>query len=140
MSHHHLNHHQVSTFLPMALTVEPPSTPKDSSTAPDTTASLGNMIHILCNLLFEIALPKTKTAKKGLITVETLLLTHELAGSACVLLWDNHEGPWVDDISRQLEAIKVHLGIASTARTCQKPSYAASCHPLLWDLRAPQLL
>ena len=57
----------------MAPTVQLPSSPKVSSTAPDTTASL--MIQKLCNLLIEIALPKTKMAKMVLITMVILLLT-----------------------------------------------------------------
>ena len=107
----------------MAPTVQPPSSSEDSSPAPDTTASLRNTVQKLCDLVWEIAMPKTKTAKTVSITMEMLLLACELAGSACTLLWDPHEDPRVDNIGRQLEDIKAHLGIPSKVGTPQKLSY-----------------
>ena len=110
----------------MAPMVQPPSSSEDSSPAPDTTASLCNTVQKLHDLMWEIAMPKTKTAKMASITVETLLLMCELAGSACTLLRDPHEDPRVDNISRQLEDIKAHLGIPSKVGTPQKLSYAVT--------------
>ena len=71
-------------------------------------------------------MPKTKTAKMASITMETLLLAHELARSACVLLRAPHEDPRVDNIGRQLEDIKAHLDIPSKVGTPQKLSYAVT--------------
>ena len=81
-------------------------------------------------------MPKTKTAKMASITMETLLLAHELAGSACTLLRAPHEDPRVDNIGRQLEDIKAHLGIPSKVGMPQKLSYAV---PLATGLKSSVL-
>ena len=118
----------------MAPTVQPPSSSEDSSPTPDMTASLCNTVQKLRDLVWEIAMPKMKMAKTASITVETLLLARELAGSACALLQDPHEDPQVDNISRQLEDIKAHLGIPSKVGTSQRLSYAAT---LATGLKSP---
>ena len=107
--------------------VQPPPPPVESSdSASDTKVSLDDMVHKLHDLVFAIALPKTKTAKTAVINIEVLHLTRNLAESACALLQEHWKGPQLDDISRQLEVIKAHLDIPSAARSPQKLSYTAT--------------
>ena len=90
------------------------------------TLSLNGTVHKLHDLIFKIAIPKSKTTKTTSITIDMLLLACELAKSTCVQLQGHHGIPQADDISRQLEDIRAHLGISSTAQspqTPQKPTY-----------------
>src|SRR6266481_3607086 len=111
----------------MVPTVQPPPPPVESSnSASDTKVSLDDMVYKLHDLIFAIALPKTKTAKTAVINIEVLHLARNLAESACALLQEHWKGPQLDDISRQLEVIKAHLDIPSAAQSPQKLSYAAT--------------
>src|SRR6266481_103901 len=111
----------------MVPTVQPPPPPVESSnSASDTKVSLDDTVHKLHDLVFAIALPKTKTAKMAVINIEVLHLACNLAESACALLQEHWKGPQLDDISRQLEVIKAHLDIPSAAQSPQKLSYAAT--------------
>ena len=52
-----------------------------------------------CDLLYGIALPKTRTSKTVAITVKTLFLARRLVESACALLQECHRNPQLDGIS-----------------------------------------
>ena len=110
----------------MVPTVQPPPPMKNSNAAPDTKASLDRTVHKLHDLIFKIAIPKSKTTKMTSIAIDMLLLACELVESICTQLQGHHEVPWVADISRQLDDIKAHLGISCTTQPPQKPSYAAA--------------
>ena len=117
---------QLRTMVP---TVQPPPPTKNSNAAPDTKASqasLAGTVHKLHDLIFKIAIPKSKTTKMTSIAVDMLLLAHELAESTCTQLQGHREVPRVDNISRQLDNIKAYLGISSAAQLPQKPSYAVA--------------
>ena len=90
----------------MAPKGQPPSLKQSNTTEPTTDSPLAITIHKLHNLLFKIALPKTKNAKTAAIAVDTLRLTQDLATSACT-------------------TIMPHLGIPSAAQLPQKCSYAS---------------
>src|SRR6266481_4962291 len=106
---------------------DPPPPPMENSNAvSDTKTSLDGTVHRLHELIFKIAIPKLKAAKMTSIAINALLLARELSESACAQLQGHHRAPPADDISRQLEDIRAHLGISSTARTPWKPSYAAA--------------
>src|SRR6266481_3510376 len=104
----------------------PPPLMENSNAVSDTKASLDGMVHRLHELIFKIAIPKLKAAKMTSIAIDALLLTCELAESAHAQLQGHHGAPLADDISRQLEDIRAHLGISSAARMSRKPSYAAA--------------
>ena len=86
--------------------VKPPPSVADSNVSDTKSSSLNDTVHKLRNLLFGIALPKTEKAKMATITVEVLHCAHELAGSACALVQECHDGLQLDDISHQIEVIK----------------------------------
>ena len=71
-----------------------------------------------------ITLPKTKTVKTAIITVETLHATCSLATSACVSLLAHHENLVLNKASTQLDAITVQLAIPIVSSLNGKQSYA----------------
>ena len=106
----------VHRMVPM---VQPPPLMKNSNAAPDTKASLDGTVCKLHDLIFKIAIPKSKTTKTTSIAINMLLLACKLAESICMQLQEHHEVPWVADISRQLADIKAHLGISCTTQPPQ---------------------
>ena len=104
----------------MIPTVKPPLLVEGCNASDTKAPSLDNPVHELCNLLFSI---KAKTAA---ITIEALHHVRELAGSACALLQEHHNGPWLDDISRQIEVIKTLLVTPNLSQPPLKLSYAAT--------------
>ena len=109
----------------MAPTVEPPPPAPNNGTDSSVTTSLLEHIHNLHDLLFNIPLPKTKTAKSATLPLKALYRAHDLAASACTSLHECCQDPHLDNINKQLDAITTHLGIPSTTQTPVKPSYAS---------------
>ena len=109
----------------MAPTVEPPPPAPNNSADSSVTTSLLKHIHNLHDLLFNIPLPKTKTAKSATIPLEALYRARDLAASACTSLHECCQDPRLDNINKQLDAITTHLGIPSATQTPVKPSYAS---------------
>ena len=93
----------------MVPTVQPPPSVESTNTKINTKAPLEDLVHKLHVLIYKIPLPKTKTAKTAVITIESLHLMCDLAGSASAQTKEPHKGPSLDDISHQLEAIQTHL-------------------------------
>ena len=111
----------------MAPTVQPPPPTKNPSIAPTPAASLDNIIYKLYDLIHNIALPKTKTAKTAAITVEALHAACSLAASARTSLPTTHlENPVLNKVSTQLDAIAAQLAIPITSSLNGKQSYAAA--------------
>ena len=86
--------------------VQPPPLVEENKLTPDTRLSLDDTIHRLCDIIFHVALPKTKPMKTVTVPIETLHLAHDLVGSMCALLWECHAGSQLHDISKQLADIK----------------------------------
>ena len=120
----------------MVPTVPPPPLVASNDETLDSKAPLDVTIHKLHDLLYGIALPKTRTSKTVAITVKTLHLAHRLVESACALLQEHHGNPQLDGISRQLEDIKTQLDVSNPVRPPQKPSYAAT---LSTGIKSPAL-
>ena len=74
----------------MAPTVEPPPLAPSNGADSSVPTSLLEHIHNLCDLLFNILLPKTKTVKSATISLEALHLACDLVTLACTSI---HEGP-----------------------------------------------
>ena len=106
--------------------VKPPPLVEGSNVPNTKTLSLDDTVHALRDLLFTITLPKTEKAKTAAITVKALHHVHQLSGSTCSLLQEHHNGPRLDDISRQIDNIKTLLVTPSSTRSPQKMSYAAT--------------
>ena len=79
--------------------VPPPPLVASNDETPDLKAPLDVTIHKLCDLLYGIALPKTRTSKTVAITIETLCLARGLVESACALSQERHGNPQLDGIS-----------------------------------------
>src|SRR6266481_9001346 len=110
----------------MVPTVQPPAPAQSGNTAHDTTTSIKDAIQSLHDLIFKIALPKTKTAKIATITIEILNLARNLVSTARASLTDQRESPQLRSINRQLETITAHLALTSTSPPNKKCSYAAA--------------
>ncbi len=110
----------------MVPTVQPPASAQSGNTAHDMTTSIEDAIQSLHDLIFKIALPKTKTAKIATITIETLNLAHNLVSTVRASLTDQRESPQLRSINRQLETITAHLALPSTSPPNKKCSYAAA--------------
>ena len=105
--------------------VEPPPPAPNNSADSSVTTSLLKHIHNLHDLLFNILLPKTKTAKSATIPLEALYCARDLATLACTSLHECCQDPCLDNINKQLDTITTHLGIPSATQTPFKPSYAS---------------
>ena len=125
-----------SMMTMMVPTVPPPPLVASNNKTPDSKAPLDVTIHKLRNLLYGIALPKTRTSKTVAINIETLCLAHGLVESACALSQEHHGNLQLDGISRQLENIKTQLDASNPARPPQKTSYAAT---LSTGIKSPAL-
>jgi len=111
----------------MAPTVQllPPT--KNLNAVPTSAAPLDSIIHKLYDLIHNIVLPKTKTAKTAAITVEALHATCSLVTSVHMLLpVAHHENPVLKKFSTQLDAITVQLAIPIVSSLNGKQSYAAT--------------
>ena len=106
-------------------TVEPPPLAPNNGTDSSVTTSLLEYIHNLHDLLFNILLPKIKTAKLATIPLEALYHACDLAALVCMSLHECHQDPHLDNINKQLDAITTYLGITSATQTPVKPSYAS---------------
>ena len=120
----------------MAPTVQPPPPTKNPGVVPTPAASLDDIIHKLYDLIHNIALPRTKTAKTAAIMVEALRTACSLAASACSSLPAAHlENPVLNKVSTQLDAIAAQLAIPITPSPSGKQSYAftlaSGAHPSL---------
>ena len=121
----------------MAPTVQPPPPTKNPGVAPTPAASLDDIIQKLYDLIHNIALPKTKTAKTAAITVEALRTARSLAASARTSLPAAHlENLVLNKVSTQLDAIAVQLAIPIAPSSSGKQSYASTlasgAHPLCY--------
>jgi len=87
----------------------PPPPPVQSiATEPAAPVPLAHTIKELYNLVFKVALPKTKAAKTASISIDTLHLLCDLATTAHSTLQDLPSGPQLSDISKQLKSISAH--------------------------------
>ena len=111
----------------MAPIVQPPPPTKNPSVAPTPAASLNDIIHKLYDLIHNIALPKTKTAKTAAIMVEALHAACSLATSARMSLPTAHlKKPVLNKVSTQLDAIAAQLAIPIVSSVNGKQSYATA--------------
>ena len=106
--------------------VQPPPLVESMNTKINTKALLEDLVHKLHVLIYKIPLPKTKTAKTAIITIESLHLMRDLVKSASTQMKEPHKGPSLEDISHQLEAIQTHLDTNGIPLKPQKLSYAAT--------------
>ena len=107
--------------------VQPPPPTKNPGISPTPAASLDDIIHKLYDLIHNIALPKTKTAKTAAITVEALHAACSLAVSARTSLPAAHlENPVLNKVSTQLDAIAAQLAIPIVPSVNGKQSYATA--------------
>ena len=75
--------------------VQPPSGPSLAQKITKkhaTAASLADSIQKLYDIIFQVTLPKTKTAKSALITVNALHTAHDLVTAVCTSLQEGNEG------------------------------------------------
>lgn len=125
----------------MIPTVQPPSLVQETATEHVAVASLADSIHKLYDILFQVALPKTKTARLALIMVDALCTAHGLVTAAFTSLQEGNEGLTLKDISNQLETITTHLVTPSTPLSTQNHSYAtaltAGAQPPTLDVSPP---
>ena len=91
--------------------VEPPPLAPNNGVDSSVTTSLLEHIHNLRDLLFNIPLPKTKTAKLATFPLEALYHAHDLAASACTSLHECRQDCHLDNINKQLDTITTHLSI-----------------------------
>src|SRR6266481_4412386 len=110
----------------MVPTPQPPPPVESSNTPPEAKDLLDVMLHKLRDLIFDITLSKMRATKTTDINIKVLCLARDLAGSACEILQEHHRGLQLDDISRQLEDIKMRLCTSGAAQAPQKPSYATT--------------
>ena len=130
-----LSHNPRSQEVPwMAPTVPPPPSTENLDAVPTTAAPLEDVINRLHDLIYSVTLPKTKTAKTAVITIEALHTARSLAASAQVSLLAHKENTALSKVSMQLDAIAAHLAISAVPPSDQKRSYAtvltSGIHPL----------
>ena len=120
-----MTHGMVWGMLP---TVQPPSPAQKTATKRVKTVPLAESIHKLHDIIFQVTLPKTKTAKSALITVDALHAARDLVAAACASLQEGNEGPTLKDISNQLESITARLTTPSSSPPTPTPqcSYASA--------------
>ena len=96
----------------MAPTVQPPPPPLlDKPPGHRATAPLAAVLRQLNELLFGIALPKTKSAKLVSLSLDVLHQSHHLISLAQSTLEDPCPDPQLTIISKHLEAISTHIGL-----------------------------
>ena len=118
----------------MVLTVQPPPPVESYNEVSGSKASLDTAVHGLHDLIFNIGLPKTKSAKMAAITTKDLHLVCKLAESACTLLQEHHSRLQLDNISKHMEAIRAQLDAPSTVQPLHKLTYTTT---LSMGIRSP---
>ena len=108
--------------------VQLPSPAQEFTTKHATVTSLADSVSIckLHDILFQVTLPKTKTAKLALIVVDALHTACDLVTAACASLKEGIEGPMLKEISNQLDTIMAYLIIPGKSPSIQKYSYASA--------------
>ncbi|KIJ50608.1 hypothetical protein M422DRAFT_245237 [Sphaerobolus stellatus SS14] len=101
----------------MAPTLEPPPSTAASSIstshAASMTLSISSILKNLQTLIFNIALPKTKTAKICSFPLDALQKARKLITSACGTYEQQKGAPQLSSIKEQLDVISNHIGLAT---------------------------
>ena len=109
----------------MAPMVQPPPLLPVEPPGHLTAAPLATILGKLSDLIYGIALPKTKGTKSATISLAALHQSHNLISLAQSALKDPHPDLHLDNINKQLEAISTHIGLPNTFQSISKHTYAS---------------
>ena len=109
----------------MAPMVQLPPSVQNVTDESATTALLGDTIHSLCDLIFQIALANTDRAKNVTIAIANFWHACNLILSACTSMQAHHSNMQLNDIAKKLDMITACLAVPNGAQLSQPCSYAS---------------